>query len=262
MAKYKNVELKEKQLEDLVRRFPEDIEEGLRYVDHQKFTDRGPLDVLLVDSGNSLVICELKVVEDDNMLMQGLDYYDYMTRNVEGFARAYSDKGLKIDPTQEPRLFLIAPSFSITLINRCKWIELPIFLYSYQVIELESQPGDLIPIYKDITIPPKQVTIEVYSLEKRLKYITDNLVRKNVENLISEIKTWEKDKIVAEPTKYEISLKVNGKVFAYIAPRRKHYLIYTNDIDGIWKGFKIDNNEELLGVLQIVKINFDIKKSN
>lgn len=260
MAKYKNVDLKEKQLEDLVRRFPENIEDGLKYVDHQRFTDRGPLDVLLVDSGNSLVICELKIVEDDNMLMQALDYYDYITKNVEGFARAYSDKGHKIDPLQEPRLFLIAPSFSIAMINRCKWIELPLFLYTYQVIELESLPGDLIPIFKDITIPPKQAAVEVYSLEKRLKYITDNAVRKNVENLITDIKTWEKEKIVAEPTKYEISLKVNGKVFAYIAPRRKFYLIFTNDLDGIWKGFKIDNEEELQNVLKIVRINFDLKK--
>jgi len=257
MIKYKNIEIKEKELEDLVRRFPENIEEGLKYLDHQKSTDRGPLDVLLVDSGNSLVICELKIVEDDNMLFQGIDYYDYMTKNIEGFARAYSSKGIKIDPTQEPRLFLIAPSFSIALQNRCKWIDIPISLYTYQCITLETNPNDLIPIYKEITIPSKPETVEVYTVEQRLKYITDSAVRKSAEKLISTIIEWDKDKTVAEATKYDISLKVSGRVFSYIAPRRKYFIIYTYDIDGIWKGYKIDNQEELEKALQIVKMNHD-----
>ncbi len=73
MEKYTNVEVSETQLEDLVRRLPELIEAGLAYVDHQAFTDRGPLDVLMVDSGRALVVAELKVVEDDTMLVQGID---------------------------------------------------------------------------------------------------------------------------------------------------------------------------------------------
>ena len=53
------------------------------------------------------------MVEDDSMLVQGIDYYDYITRNLEGLARAYKSKNISIDPTQKPRLFLIAPSFSV-----------------------------------------------------------------------------------------------------------------------------------------------------
>ncbi|KKM01404.1 hypothetical protein LCGC14_1794790, partial [marine sediment metagenome] len=41
------------------------IEDGLKYIDHQRNTDRGPLDVLFVDSGNALVVAELKINEDD-----------------------------------------------------------------------------------------------------------------------------------------------------------------------------------------------------
>jgi RecB family endonuclease NucS len=58
-------------LEDLVRRDAGLIEEGLVYVDHQKPTAGGRLDVLLADSGKSLVVAELKVVQDDGMLLQG-----------------------------------------------------------------------------------------------------------------------------------------------------------------------------------------------
>ena len=81
MKKYKVVDMvgQEKLLEEMIRKVPELIEEGLKYIDHQKRTERGRLDVLLVDSGNALVVAELKTIEDDEMLVQGLDYYDYIT---------------------------------------------------------------------------------------------------------------------------------------------------------------------------------------
>ena len=71
MLKYKPVQVSEKQLEDLVRQAPDLIEEGLRFIDHQRRTTRGPLDVLLADSANALVVAELKIVEDDHIPMQG-----------------------------------------------------------------------------------------------------------------------------------------------------------------------------------------------
>src|SRR5580704_248527 len=129
MKSYTKVTVPEQQLEELVRRGPGMIEEGLVYVDHQRRAAGGRLDVLLVDSGKSLVVAELKVVEDDGMLFQGLDYYDYVSTNVESFARLYNPKSkscsVEIDPTQPVRLVLIAPDFSQTLVNRCKWLDVP-----------------------------------------------------------------------------------------------------------------------------------------
>ena len=69
MKKYKTVGVTEAQLEDLIRQGPELIEEGLRFVDHQASTGRGPLDVLLVDNRGALVVAELKVVVDEAMLV-------------------------------------------------------------------------------------------------------------------------------------------------------------------------------------------------
>ena len=255
MRKYKAVDVSETQLEEMVRKAPDLIEEGLRYIDHQKRTERGPLDVLFADSGKALVIAELKVVEDDGMLVQGMDYYDYITNNIEGLARAYKDK--KIDPTQKLRLFLIAPSFSISLLNRCKWIDIPISLFTIQYIAFEDDPKEIVPIFKEITIPSMPTKVEVYTLEQRLSYITDNKVRKTVENLLSEIKEWDKDNILIEPTKYDISIKVSGRVFSYIGPRRKHFMIYTYDTDGEWKGFPVKSDEDLKDVTILVRSNYD-----
>ena len=56
MKKYRWVEVSETKLEDLIRQGTDLIEEGLVFVDHQRMTDRGPLDVLMVDSGGALIL--------------------------------------------------------------------------------------------------------------------------------------------------------------------------------------------------------------
>ena len=56
MAKYQQIDVSEQLLEDLVRQNADLIEEGLVYVHHQRITGSGRLDVLLVDSGHSLVL--------------------------------------------------------------------------------------------------------------------------------------------------------------------------------------------------------------
>jgi len=256
MKKYKIVEVQEKDLEELVRKYPEYIEQGLKYVDHQKRTDRGPLDVLFVDSGKALVVAELKVVEDDSMLVQGIDYYDYTTRNIEGLTRAYRTKSISIDPTQRPRLFLVAPSFSVSLLNRCKWIDIPISLFTFQCIVFEDNSREIIPIFKEVTIPSRPQPIEVYTLKQRLDYITDKKVRKTVEDLLEEIKNWDKENILMEPTKYDISIKVSGRVFAYLGPRRKYFIVYTYDTEGEWKGFQINTEEDLNDIKSLLRSNY------
>lgn len=255
MRKYKVVDISEKQLEEMVRKVPDLIEDGLRYVDHQKRTERGPLDVLFADSGNALVVAELKAIEGDAMLVQGIDYYDYITTNIEGFARAYKDK--KIDPTQKPRLFLIAPSFSVSVLNRCKWIDIPISLFTFQCIAFEDNLKEIIPVFKEITIPSRLQPIEVYTIDQRLDYITDTKVRKTVEELLKEIKEWDKDNILIEPTKYDISIKVSGRVFSYLGPRRKHFIIYTYDSENKWTGFPIQQTEDLEEVKILLKSNYE-----
>jgi hypothetical protein len=252
MKKYKYVEVSEKQLEDLTRQGPDMIEEGLRYIDHQRMTDRGPLDMLMVDSGNALVVAELKITEDDTMLVQGIDYYDYISRNVEGLARAY--KNFHIDPKQTVRLFLISPSFSISLINRCKWIDIPISLFTFNCIIFEDSK-EITPVFSEVPIPSTPEVVETYNLEDKLKYITDPNARKMVDELIKEIQNWDPTKILIEATKYDISLKVSGRVFSYMSPRRKHFMVYTYNNEKKWTGFPIHQKDDLEAVKVLLKTN-------
>ncbi|MBI4596251.1 MAG: DUF91 domain-containing protein [Candidatus Tectomicrobia bacterium] len=250
MKPYKKVDVSEQQLEDLVRRHTSTIEEGLGYVDHQKQAASGRLDVLMVDSGKALVVAELKVVQDDGMLMQGVDYYDYVSSHVEAFARLY--KAHLVDPTQEVRLFLIAPSFSQILINRCKWLNLPISLFTYNCLKFDEEE-DLVPIFSEQAIPTPPEVIEVTQLDDHLTYITDPGVRSKVSALLDEIKSWKPGNISLDSIKYAISMKVNGRVFAYFYPRRKHYILATYTDQEVWTEYIIKDDDDLANVKPIMQ---------
>ena len=254
MLKYKNVDISEKELEDLIRQYPDPLD--LTYVDHQRFTDRGPLDMIFVDSGKSFVIAELKVVEDDGMLMQGLDYFDYISRNFDGICNAY--KKFEIDKKQDIRLILIAPSFSVNLLNRCKWLDVNLSLYTYSCIEL-NELKEKVLTFSEVTFPSRPQKVEEYKLEDRINYLTDESLKILARSMISSIKEWEKSKILIEPTKYSLSMKYSGKVFAYFEPRRKYFLIYTYNEENKWTPYKIDNQEEVENVKVLMKFNIDKK---
>jgi hypothetical protein len=250
MKSYKKVEVSEAALEDLVRQHAAKIEEGLAYVDHQKSAAGGRLDVLLVDSGKSLVVAELKVVQDDGMLLQGLDYYDYVSTHIEAFARLYKSQG--IDPTQQVRFFLIAPSFSQATVNRCKWIDAPISLFTYHCLKFEGD-DDLVPVFAEHPIPTPPEIVEVTHPDAHLNYVTDLDVRSKVSALLDEIKNWKPGNISLDAIKYAISMKVKGRVFAYFYPRRKHYLLATYNAEEEWTEYAIKDDDDLAKVKPIVR---------
>lgn len=258
---YKIIEVTEKQLEEMIRKIPHFIEEGLKYLDHQKRTPRGPFDVLFVDSGKSLAVAELKAIEDDGILIQGIDYYDYISNNIEGFARAYKDSS--VDPMQKLRLFLIAPSFSVSLLNRCKWVDISVSLFTFQCIVFEDNPEEIIPIFKEITIPLRQQIIEVYTIGQRLDYITDSIAKKRAEDILKEIKEWNKENILIEPIKNAISIKAYGTVFTYLEPRRKHFVISTYDTmesGSMWESYPVRTDEDLNKIKALLKENLEYYK--
>jgi hypothetical protein len=256
MKKYIKTNVTEQQLEDLVRREAGTIEEGLVYVDHQKPAAGGRLDVLLVDSGKALVVAELKVVQDDGMLMQGVDYYDYVSSNIEAMARLYKAHG--IDPTQQLRLVLIAPSFSQTLVNRCKWLDLPISLFTFNCLMFEDDP-DIVPVFAEQAIPTPSELIEITPMGAHLEYITDLAVRDRVSALMDEIKNWRAGSISLDSVKHAVSMKVNGRVFAYFHPRRQHYLLSTYDADEVWTDFAIKSDDDLAKMKPIMRAAMERK---
>ncbi len=252
MPKYKKIDVSEQQLEDLIRQSSDLIEEGLVFVDHQKQAAGGRLDVLFIDSGQALVVAELKVIEDDGMLFQCLDYYDHVATRIETYARLY--RSHNVNPTQPVRLLLVAPSFSQALINRCKWIDAKISLFTYSCIKLEKS-DDIITIFSEQAIPSPLDTVVVHNLDDHLSYITDAEVRANVSKVLDQFKQFKPDRISMDALKYAISMKVDGRVFAYLHPRRKHYIISTYNADDKWTDYPIQSEDDLNLVLPLIAVS-------
>jgi hypothetical protein len=246
---YKKIDISERELEDLVRQHSGLIEDGMVYLTHQNHTPGGRLDVLLVDSGKSLVVVELKVVQDDAMLMQCLDYFDHVAAGVETYARMHSAHG--IDPKQPVRMLLVAPSFSQTLVNRCKWIDANISLFTYVCLKFENQKA-LVPVFTEQAIPSVQELPIVHKQEDRLAYITDPGARARAAAAIDQIRATWQDRTAVDPLKYDISLKVDGKVVAYVSPRRKSFLISTYDAEDRWTSYTIQNDDDLAAAAHLI----------
>jgi hypothetical protein len=250
VAKYRKVDVSEPQLEDLVRQHTDAIEDALVYVDHQRSTVGGRLDVLMVDSGKSFVVAELKVVEDDGMLLQGLDYYDYVSTHREAFARLY--KTYTPDPAQQVRLLLIAPSFSQTLINRCKWIDAPISLFTFTCLKFDGAE-EIVPVFKEQEIPSAPEPIELHQLDDHLNYITDAAARSRASRVLDDVKAWKAGRVALDAVKDGISIKVDGRVFAYLYPRRKHFVIATYNAENTWTAYPIPSDDELQKILGLMR---------
>ena len=251
MKRYTKIDVSEQKLEDLIRQHVGMLEEGLIYIGRQKPTAGGcRLDILMVDSGKSLVVAELKVVQDDGMLMQGIDYYDYVSGHIEAFARLY--KPHDIDPTKHVRLFLVAPSFSQVLVNRCKWLNLPISLSTFQCLKFEGEE-DITPVFAEQEIPPPPRVLKVAQLGDHLGYITDLQVRAKVTALLDEIKNWKPGSVFLEAIQSAISMKVNGRVFAYFYPRRQYYLLGTYNDQEEWTRHAIRDDDNLVKVKPIIR---------
>jgi hypothetical protein len=170
--------------------------------------------------------------------------------HIESFARLYKDFG--IDPRQPVRLFLIAPSFSQAFVNRCKWLDLKVSLFTYNCLKFEGE-ADVVPIFTEQPITALPESVEVTHLEDHLNYITDTVVRQKVAALLEEIKSWKPGHISIDSIKYALSMKVNGRVFAYLNPRRQFYVISTYDASDEWREFAVKTDEELAAVRPIVK---------
>jgi hypothetical protein len=74
--------------------------------------------------------------------------------------------------------------------------------------------------------------------------------------LVSEIQAWDTQRVLVEPTKYDISIKTSGRVIAYLGPRRKHFIVYTNDQEGKWTGYPINSENDFESVKLIIHSNF------
>lgn len=254
MLEYKREELAEKDLEDRIIKHPTLIEDGLQYMEHQRHTSSGRLDILFVDNNGTITVAELKVVDDPYMLFQALDYFDFVAEKIEGFSRIYKNHNINVE--QYPRLMLIAPSFSPIMINRCRWLnpDIQISLYVYQYITFPKTKEDtLVFIPQEISVRPT-VLKKAPDLNKLLGYIKNKNVRDFAKRILDETQALSSD-ITVDPLQWGKSVKFKGSVLYYWEPRQACIRISTTNEDGNWEGVNVEKEDDYIEALNLIKKN-------
>ena len=252
MRNYAKVDISEQRLEDLIQQNPQWIEKGFLYLTRQESAAGGRLDLLMVDGDRSLVVAELKICADDGMLLQALEYYDYILTRLDSYVRRYSSYGIR--PGRRVRLLLVAPAFSDTLLNACKWVGLniPISLFTFACIQFDEEK-DVYPIFVEQRIPASYNTTPIPDIEEHLEYITDSSLRSKTASLVEQIRNWRTGKISLVPAQDRILVLLDGRMFAQLVPTHKHCGIVTRGADGQWTGFQFKGNEDLTAPVSAIR---------
>jgi hypothetical protein len=129
------------ELEQMITNEIDQIEKGLTVIcSNIPINDKAILDVLCHDNNGQLVIMQLNTNEDDIMLVHGIQSLDYVAK-FKNFLKATYNKH-KIDDKTEPRLILIAPSFSDALRHAVEGIKgMRIDLYEWEYLKLGDHKG-------------------------------------------------------------------------------------------------------------------------
>ena len=116
------------------------LEEGLRTIDASIPCDPfGFIDLAAVDSQDQLCIINIDVVRTDELLLRGIAHFDWIVRNTPIVRRMY--QGRVINFSAQPRLFLVAPSFSPLLKCAAQRSTSPIVnCFAYRTV---AMPGDI-----------------------------------------------------------------------------------------------------------------------
>lgn len=232
MLNVKTVSLpKESDLERILIEHPSCIEDGLVILAHQHPTDSGPLDILAVDSEETLVVIELKNEASESHLDQGMRYYDWCRQNIAWLAAAYVGK-TKIKPENSPRLLLIAPSFTDTVRRIAKYINAELELIEFHAFQNEKGERGLICSSIDFGQAP--VPPEIPSIDKKLEYFQSEKVKELFQEVLSELGTKQVE--VKPIHDLWISFWYRGKRFMYAAPKRNFFVVEVLKTEGDWSG--------------------------
>ena len=217
----------------------------MRVLGHQVPTTGGKrIDILGLDSENTLVIIEIKIVEDTYILPQGLEYVDWVNENADRLSEIYSKPDLKVDPSKTPRLILVAPSFSYTLQKAAKYISRDycfVTLLEYFYFRYENDKKGL--FCREIPLQPIERPVIRYENKDYIEYIQKEESRKLFEQVMDKIQKIG-PKIEANPTQsWYIALQYKGRNLASLSPRSTYFYLGIKEEDG-WDYPKIEKPED------------------
>ena len=224
MVTFLREEIEERKLEAEILRNPEAVEEGLKVLDHQVPAGNERIDVICVDGGGTLCVLELKVTEDDMMILQALGYYDWVVSNLKDIAIRYKEKypKTKIDGDKLPRVMLIAPSFSETMLKAAKYVDPSPDFFEYSF--LKTQSGERGLYCRPVRVEAAREPYAPPEVEDHVNYIINLQVRRLCKDSIDKIGKLGEG-IEVKALKWAIAFKYQGRVLAYIQTKRDFFWV-------------------------------------
>src|SRR3989338_6067208 len=107
---------------------------GIRFIEKEYHIQEGRIDTLGLDENNAPVIIEYKWKENEEVLAQGLFYFDWLIKNKKHFELLVDNKlGEKPKVNwEQPRVILVAQGFSryiLSAVQQVKHVELKTYSY-------------------------------------------------------------------------------------------------------------------------------------
>jgi len=119
------------------------LEEGLRGIDRCiPCPPCGEIDFLALDRTNQLTIIDFETTPNDGLLLRGIGHFDWVVRNNANVRRMYG--GRAVNFSLPPRLFLLAPQFSLLLRSVTRHIGRPRMNWvRYHLVDVSGEHGIL-----------------------------------------------------------------------------------------------------------------------
>ena len=218
----------ERHMEHYIINNPECIEEDLVILGHQVPTVGGNrIDILAADSEGALIVIELKTIEDDKILMQGLEYIDWVNENADRIAEIYKTPKVKIDLGIVPELVLVAPSFSRTLTTAAKYVSKEhCYVSLLEYVGLKDSTGKKGLFTREIAIKPIERPVKRWTLQDYLDHFSDPKVKKlfqDVLNVVQNIGTG----IECKPTQsWYVAFQHKGRNICTLSPRKEYFYLW------------------------------------
>jgi len=235
----------ETELECLLKKNPDQIEKGLKIIDNQVTTPKGRIDLLGVDADGALTVVELKVKRDDDHLKQAINYFDWVLVNSPWVAKVYPK--FKIDPKYLPKIILIAPDFTNSVITGSKYFGsfvTDLTLLKYTVVGYEEK----YVVCTEVKIPDiSQIFEEPRTIAEEIEYIKNASVREACKETIEQIKKIGKD-VEPKTTKSGLVFKYQGRNFAAIYSRREFFYLEWKQEDG-WENEAIRKLDKAVEII-------------
>jgi hypothetical protein len=108
----------------------------------------GQIDLLALDRLNQLTVIDVDTTPGDALLVRGISHVDWVVRNVANVRRMYQQ--WVIDSPQQPRLVLVAPSFSPSLRGAIRQFTRPtVTCFKYHAVAISGGIGIVIEDVRD-----------------------------------------------------------------------------------------------------------------